>query len=388
LNIAGATSNTLTVAYASPYYDNDSSVKFRCVVNGIKGAITQISKIQLQKSETAGYRGVQRQATKEEIDVPSPQIGDVVLLDNTENENAGIYGEAHVYDGEKWVSTEESDALAMTYKDALELAELSEKTIYASEIYASLIVTKRLRVQSGDFLAKINETDGVDVTMGGKVLFKVEPLTGKIYFGEHFWYTPADGTIHTPNDKTVIKADGTIEAVDGKFTGDVFADSGYFKGIFDTTALKLEPWNKTVGGTITVPNNYNQGKDILEYFFGTTLDQKYSPILRASLSGYPTVKYFRAGYHWGSDVFWEYHAYEVFFYDEAFSLVKRICTYTQSGTVDNAYKPAEKIDAEITVSKYIGGDRLIVSSDIPTEATGLANYQLYLSGDTLKVKLP
>lgn len=143
LNIAGATSNTLTVAYNSPYYDNDSSVKFRCVVNGVKGAITQISKIQLQKSETAGYRGVQKKATKEEIDVPSPQIGDVVLLDNTDNEDADVYGEAHVYDGEKWVSTEESDALAMTYKDALELAELSEKTIYASKIFTDLLVANK-----------------------------------------------------------------------------------------------------------------------------------------------------------------------------------------------------------------------------------------------------
>jgi hypothetical protein len=143
----------------------------------------------------------------------------VVLLDNTDNEDAGIYGEAHVYDGEKWVATEESDALAMTYKDALELAELSQKTIYASEIYASLIVTKRLRVQSGNFLAKINETDGVDVTYGGKKLFNVEPLTGLIYFGEHFWYNPSDGAIHTPDDNTLIRADGTTELLGTLRTG-------------------------------------------------------------------------------------------------------------------------------------------------------------------------
>jgi hypothetical protein len=141
----------------------------------------------------------------------------VVLLDNTDNEDAGVYGEAHTYDGEKWVSTEESDALAMTYKDALELAELSQKTIHASEIYADLIVTKRLRVQSGNFLTKINETDGVDVTYGANKLFKVEPLTGKIYFGEHFWYNPTDGAIHTPNDKTVINADGTIYGEQSNF---------------------------------------------------------------------------------------------------------------------------------------------------------------------------
>lgn len=224
LNIAGATSNTINVAYNSPYYDNDSSVKFRCVVNGIKGAITQISKIQLQKSETAGYRGVQKKATKEEIDVPSPQIGDVVLLDNTDNEDAGIYGEAHVYDGEKWVATEDSDALAMTYKDALELAELSEKTIYASKIFTDLLVANKgfitnleaenITAGTGDgttggfrFRAKsrtdlslpydpITNPSVFDIYQDDKQLFKVDITTGEVEMGN---YTSGNGTLYIPS---------------------------------------------------------------------------------------------------------------------------------------------------------------------------------------------
>ncbi len=219
LNIAGATSNTLSVAYNSSYYNNDSSVKFRCVVNDTKGAITQISKIQLQKSETSGYRGAVVATTPANIDVPSAEVGDVVLMDNTTDGTAEVYGEAYIYNGDEWVSTESSDALAMTYKDALQLAEDSGKTIYASEIYADLIVTKRLRVESGNFLTKINETDGVDVTYDGNKLFKVEPLTGKIYFGENFWYDPSDGAIHTPEDNTLIRANGTLKAYFAELLG-------------------------------------------------------------------------------------------------------------------------------------------------------------------------
>jgi hypothetical protein len=69
-----------------------------------------------------------------------------------------------------------------------------------------------------------------DVMYNSDVLFKVDPSTGKIYFGTHFWYDPSDGKIHTPNDKTIINADGTIEAVDGVFSGEVQATSGSFDG--------------------------------------------------------------------------------------------------------------------------------------------------------------
>ena len=605
LNIAGATSNTLTVAYNSLYYNNDSSVKFRCVVNGIKGAIAQISKIQLQKSETAGYRGVQKKATKEEIDVPSPQIGDVVLLDNTDNEDAGIYGEAHVYDGEKWVSTENSDALAMTYKDALQLAKDSGKKIYASEIYADLIVTKNLKVGESGGIPNALSFDGVNdyctipamtnlatltvemkvyfnaltdswlinkrdnasdnqwqliyvggmlsvdlfggsttpvasipyeplyanrwyslafttsgvsgstaylfvdgvgvnsavlsgnmklgslgITIGarswdysrgnhngkikdvriwdivrsgveilankdavftgsetgliayykmdegtgliaydsagsndgtiygatwiidqatgfdfhaltddgtgkprfgayydGRPLLVVDPPTGRVFFGEHFWYDPATGSIRTPNDKTVIKADGTIEAVDGRFTGDIIANSGLFKGIFDTTVLRLEPGGANVLSKY-VGDNYNQALDLYDYFVtsqGLSEDTYYR--IKSPTSGtytfsseYPPLDFSKVKYV----RFMRDHVFRhVIFYDSTFTLLGRV-----RKRVDGSTTAQLKLNASITLAVAYGGDKLIVSSDIPINTYGLDDYQVYLSGDTLKVKLP
>ena len=100
LNIAGATSNTISVAYNSAYYNNDSSVKFRCVVNGIKE--------QSPKSARFSCRRVRPPATEVRWLPPVLQalmylhrrLGDVVLLDNTTDGTAEVYGEAHVYNGE------------------------------------------------------------------------------------------------------------------------------------------------------------------------------------------------------------------------------------------------------------------------------------------------
>lgn len=195
LNIAGATSNTINVAYNSSYYNNDSSVKFRCVVNGVKGAITQISKIKLQKSETAGYRGTVVATSPASINVPSPVVGDVVLMDNTSDGTATVYGEAHVYNGEEWVATEESDALAMTYKDALQLAKDSGKTIYASEIYADLIVTKRLRVEDNGYIAVINKDDGIRASYNGEDIFRAY-TNGDAEFGKYNPSTKSGGIFY------------------------------------------------------------------------------------------------------------------------------------------------------------------------------------------------
>ena len=67
LSISGATTNELAVAYNATYFNNDSSIIFRCVVNDERGGVTKISKIQLQASSTATYKGT---VTPTERDIP------------------------------------------------------------------------------------------------------------------------------------------------------------------------------------------------------------------------------------------------------------------------------------------------------------------------------
>ena len=57
-----------------------------------------------------------------------------------------------------------------------------------------------------------------DVYYNGKRIFEANPENGKIYFGDNFWYDPADASIHTPNDKTVINADGIIIGQESNFS--------------------------------------------------------------------------------------------------------------------------------------------------------------------------
>lgn len=223
----------------------------------------------------------------------------------------------------------------------------------------------------------------------GRPLFVVDPPTGRVFFGEHFWYDPTDGAIHTPNDKTIIRDDGTIEAVDGRFEGGVWANSGYFRGRFDTTALKLEPG--TLNSYVnTASSAITQIKNLVIYALDT-LGLSGNTLYRASvpsgtyqtnsgstLSG-DNVKYvaYRRQYIGYGD-----YSYTVYFYNISKTLILSVQYNDVSGGGKYYFTTS------ISITTYTGGDSLIVSSDIPTESTGLLNYQIYLSGDTLKVKLP
>jgi len=64
-----------------------------------------------------------------------------------------------------------------------------------------------------------------DVMYGNVTLFKVDIATGKIYFGEGFWYDPADMAIHSVNDNVVIGAAGDITINKGIYKSDLFCPS-------------------------------------------------------------------------------------------------------------------------------------------------------------------
>jgi hypothetical protein len=379
--IAGETTNTLEVNYDDSYFNNDDTVTFRCTVNNTRSSITRISKIQLVKSPNASYRGTIKAEDKDDLlnEVVSPEVGDIVLLDNTEEES-GIYGETYVYNGDEWVATEESDALAMTYKDALQLAEDSGKTIYTSEIYADLIVTKKLRVQSGDFLAKINETDGVDVTYDGNKLFKVEPLTGKIYFGEHFWYDPATESIRSTDDNLVINADGTLEGklskfIDGDFTGTANIKEGLFEANIDAPSFSSLPGSGGTSGSFSgttakqqVEGAYNTIRDFL-------VPNKLYPCV---VSGDSSVKYIS---HNGGFIQ----------LGSSFDVTLHVpggTNKTMSGAIvpfSGAQYTSPYAGQSKTFTFYYGMGDVFKFKNLPTDDVGLSSGQVWRDGTTLKI---
>ncbi|MGI6176796.1 MAG: carbohydrate-binding protein, partial [Christensenellales bacterium] len=243
--IDGETTDTLVLSYSDEYFINESA-RFKCTVNGEKSAIASIRLIHRIKSETSGYRGtvIGTSADDLAVNVPRAQTGDVVLLDNTSDGTAEVYGEAYVYNGEEWVATEESDALAMTYKDALELAELSQKTIYASKIFTDLLVanegfitnleTQNITAGTGDgttggfrFRAK-SRTDlnlpydpttnpsVFDVMYDDRKVFEVDSENGNVIFGD---YETGNG-LRWENSTNLLSVRGS-----GKFTGTIDHDA-------------------------------------------------------------------------------------------------------------------------------------------------------------------
>lgn len=237
----------------------------------------------------------------------------------------------------------------------------------------------------------------------GKMLWKVDPLTGKIYFGEHFWYDPSDGAIHTPNDKTVIKADGTIEAVDGSFSGDVHANSGFFKGIFDTTALKLEPAD-TIANNFTQASESNQAQNFFNALssFGIVVNRFYKASTSISsiqtyaryfdgnwtttvdLSDLSYIRINNANSSGGAPI------YELKLYDSTKTLIPCSTQSVFSGYSLMYLSSTSYImtTTSFTITVYTGGDKLIVSPEIPDSQTGLADYQIYHSNGILCIKLP
>ena len=139
--ISGATSSTLTINYTDSYFSDSDSVKFKCTVSDKSSATTTVSKIYYTKNADSDYLGVVAGTSVSDItsSVDSPLVGDVVLLDNTSDEDADAYGETYVYNGETWVVTENSDALSSSYLDALELSNETNEEISTSTAYTDAL---------------------------------------------------------------------------------------------------------------------------------------------------------------------------------------------------------------------------------------------------------
>ena len=156
-----------------------------------------------------------------------------------------FYGHVMKYSGTTWASTVDSASIGLAAKDALEIARDTGKVIFAAVVYTQVLVAANLQAGDGTGIAGSGfrframsddysslgspEVPVFDITYDDKILFKVELAEsgeiGRIYFGENFWYDPADGSIQTP-DVTAdgvtqpgikISAGGTIEGISSIF---------------------------------------------------------------------------------------------------------------------------------------------------------------------------
>lgn len=84
----------------------------------------------------------------------------------------------------------------------------------------------RFRAQTYDQYGVILTDPIFDVYFDDKMLFKVDPVSGKIYFGKGFWYDPADQAIHSVNDGVVIDGDdGSMTVNEGVYRSNLICPS-------------------------------------------------------------------------------------------------------------------------------------------------------------------
>lgn len=125
-----------------------------------------------------------------------------------------------------------------TWAEALNVTQTFER-LAAYEAFIGKLFARNVTAGSGNgstggfrFRAQTDSIgDGTnvpvfDVMYDDKQLFKVNPTNGKIYFGELFWYDPADGAIHTLGDNTLIRANGTLKALFAELLGTVRTGAG------------------------------------------------------------------------------------------------------------------------------------------------------------------
>ena len=225
-----------------------------------------------------------------------------------------------------------------------------------------------------------------DIMYGADTLFSVDILTGKIYFGQGFWYDPSDGAIHSTDDNVVINSAGEITAKGASILG-----NSSFKGSFDCTAIKTAIANPYVqaSATTTVINK-TQGRDLAGTIRGLALGTGKIP---ARISGVTSaVAYVDYQYTESSGG----NTYKVNFYDSSYALldIRNILSCTSSGNhTDNYsicyYQPnigTERYtyaNSSFTVEFMAGGNTLLL--DIPSSATGLTSGMVYRDGSSLKI---
>ena len=361
--------------------------------------------------------------------VPTPitegrplMLGDYFLW---ANETGGGYtkGEIYEYNGTGWVKSTNGNLVMTLFDDFAELKNDYDTAVIGAAVIKKLVAIDafiknlkaqnlsagvgdgtagsgfRFRAMQDQYMAGGNNPV-FDVMYNDKVVFKAEPANGKVYFGTNFWYDPADGAIHTPNNKTVIKADGTIEAVDGRFSGDVFAESGYFKGIFDTTALKLEPGDTTTHNFTQASSMYQArnffnalssfGIEVTRFYrASTSISSIQLYIQMPNWSGTRTVNLGDLSYiRIVNTIYNGATIYQFQLFDSTKTLIPALSEFPTNSLMYRTSDDYIMTTTSFTITVYIGGDKLIVSPEIPDSPTGLANYQIYHTNGTLQIKLP
>jgi hypothetical protein len=291
-----------------------------------------------------------------------------------------------------WSSTVGSYELGVAAKDAFAEARSTGNYVYAAVVYAQNVIAANIQAGPGTGSAgsgfrframSDNIGDGTgtalfDVYIGDNKLFGVDIDTGKIYFGEYFWYNPSDGAIHTQDDKTVIKSDGTIEAIDGNFSGTMNALTGFFGGTLDTPAFSSLPSSEGTSLVISESASaQSQCTSTYNSVYGVLAEDSFYACTHSSNS---TVKYLAHRGSWPSNVG---DSWEIDFYNSSMVKIGSM-KVTRAYFVGLQYSSTYS-SSSFTLTTIYGVGDVFKFKDLPTVSTGLASGQIWRDGVYLKI---
>lgn len=314
------------------------------------------------------------------------------------------------------------DALnAEETEESMSVIDLFVKHLAADNIFANYALIHNLLVGLGDgtgdsgFRVRIGYLeDGVtpvfDVMWGSKTSFRIDPQTGKVFFGQPnaalsspssgFMYSPSDGSIRSRNDNIVISSEGKITAKSATIT-----EKSFFSGNFQCDAIVSRAGQSSSISISSSVSSLEQTRQLLNQIIGNGLEE--NTIYAVSLSGYPHARWMKYVKDYEDSV----DVGAIAFYDAAMNLIKEssgILPITTDWGSDPSMHQAywiyndfsigrrvrygafgKFISGGVSISVLRGGDVLLLTVPIAPSESELASFetgQVYADEGFLKIK--
>ena len=323
-----------------------------CYVEGI-GVKSYTLTGQREGKEETMYLGVYNAGTTlPAITTEGPVIyGDHLMVQNSNGVRNPYY-----WNGSEWVMADKNmpvdigfEVLQDSLWDAVNApassTTMSAYNIFVANMAANLLFShyakiRNLQIGSGgsgldvdiyDYNNGSKVTPVFRVRYGGRTVFQIDPATGNVFFGEPnsdlktaktgFMYRASDQTIRSAGDNVIIKADGTIEAKDGTFSGTVNATAGemtditisgdsIFNGELQAASICTRPVSEEdttpASGIFTTAEEIYK---VIDEEFGINETQLYPCVVE----GDDSIRYLSVHYTEFPEI--EGYLYQIFFYN-------------------------------------------------------------------------
>ena len=208
-------------------------------------------------------------------------------------------------------------------------------------------------------------------------LLRVDPILGKIYFGDGFFYDKADDSVHSIGDGIVINSNGsvTLSGITLNNTEDGYADFGSALFRQQNRGQSRITINDSTGQGRTL---YNKMMDVYDITVsGTTFRSRWFPCAVSSDSSLVYARLVRENYTggWGVRV----DLYGIEFTDSSKStVITKAYRYETSQTDINPF-------ATGTIVSFFYGGNVMELRNLPTSDTGLSAGRIWNDNGTLKV---